>query len=475
MGMMHDGKNNNCSPTCCLMSYISGGGKTTWSSCSIKEFHRFLKQLGHNPNYPKNCMLDHQNLVTNYDGLVNGGIMPGQRYTADQQCKLTHGKCYHMDLKDGTLQDSVCSMLYCSSDDGFIYSAEPALDGTYCGNGKWCVDGQCQPWRSATRPLPVFGQWNSWSDSLSNSCNGGQCSSCQIRNQLRVRRVSRSCDSPAPDNGGKSCPGSAYRGIICDKSPCSGVSPDEYATRNCTNLLNQKIVPEKLSTNGKGAQQEEDPCKVWCQTAPNSDYFWTLHSFPDGTPCGSNKYCLAGECLVLACNPNLLVSSNSDCPPTTQTTGQIAQRVVSPSIQGSVSSWSEWSAWSSCSVSCGIGTVTRDRRCNRVNNQSPSCQGSGSESNTCQNGLCPSPGAGFFRIGGSGGTTMKPLPRRNETHQSDGRFDDSPVLNWSQWSQCSVPCGDGQQKRAMRCEKCPWPVTDTRSCFLRPYKTTKIL
>ena len=45
MGMVHDGVQNQCSRSCCLMSAVNGAGKTTWSECSVREFNAFLLQL----------------------------------------------------------------------------------------------------------------------------------------------------------------------------------------------------------------------------------------------------------------------------------------------------------------------------------------------------------------------------------------------------------------------------------------------
>lgn len=45
--------------------------------------------------------------------------------------------------------------------------------------------------------------------------------------------------------------------------------------------------------------EKDDPCKIWCQTLQDKNFYWTITNFPDGTECGTNKYCLKGECLVM--------------------------------------------------------------------------------------------------------------------------------------------------------------------------------
>jgi hypothetical protein len=42
---------------------------------------------------------------------------------------------------------------------------------------------------------------------------------------------------------------------------------------------------------------DQSPCKIWCHLSLNS-FIRTVGNFPDGTPCGDNKYCVKGECMV---------------------------------------------------------------------------------------------------------------------------------------------------------------------------------
>ena len=54
--------------------------------------------------------------------------------------------------------------------------------------------------------------------------------------------------------------------------------------------------------------------------------------------------------------------------------------------------WDAWGDWSECSVSCGAeGTKTRDRPCIPPSNGGYECpSASQTETNTCNNGPCPS-------------------------------------------------------------------------------------
>ncbi|XP_078603946.1 uncharacterized protein LOC144877774 [Branchiostoma floridae x Branchiostoma japonicum] len=107
--------------------------------------------------------------------------------------------------------------------------------------------------------------------------------------------------------------------------------------------------------------------------------------------------------------------------------------------------WSDWSPWSACSVTCGIGTQTRDRSCT---NPAPGpggayCDGDAEETQECNSGVsCP----------------------------IDGGWSD-----WSPWSDCSVTCGVGTQTRDRSCTNpapayggavCDGDAEETQECDL---------
>lgn len=52
LGMVHDGVQNLCSRSCCLMSAVNGAGKTTWSPCSVRELSAYVLSLGCPPSLP---------------------------------------------------------------------------------------------------------------------------------------------------------------------------------------------------------------------------------------------------------------------------------------------------------------------------------------------------------------------------------------------------------------------------------------
>uniref|UniRef100_A0A3P9CE93 Uncharacterized protein n=1 Tax=Maylandia zebra TaxID=106582 RepID=A0A3P9CE93_9CICH len=81
--------------------------------------------------------------------------------------------------------------------------------------------------------------------------------------------------------------------------------------------------------------------------------------------------------------------------------------------------WSQWGAWTECSLSCGGGVKFRRRLCDNPSPQSGGrgCLGDAEQQRDCNTHLCT--------VG--------------------------PWLPWSQWSECSVSCGGGQQYRSRLC------------------------
>ncbi|XP_035665050.1 C-type mannose receptor 2-like [Branchiostoma floridae] len=73
--------------------------------------------------------------------------------------------------------------------------------------------------------------------------------------------------------------------------------------------------------------------------------------------------------------------------------------------------WSNWTAWSGCSVTCGVGTETRDRTCT---NPAPDCVGETQETRQCDTGVpclespTSAPGCGGVLTAPPGGTVTSP-------------------------------------------------------------------
>ncbi|KRZ76392.1 SCO-spondin [Trichinella papuae] len=415
LGMLHDGVQNQCSQSCCLMSPVNGAGRTNWSPCSVREYQSFLVDIMKPESTIPNCL-------SNTDGVLPAPILgstiaelPGQRYTADQQCEFFWGDGYLNEIPDGKSREDICHVLWCSNGGATISSAHPALEGTWCGNKNWCRNGKCVPWSKDEAPEPVDGQWTEWS-----RVQHSRCSDCVIANAVRLRSEVRQCKAPAPNNGGRDCLGSSIRGLLCQgTAACDQFSKADFSDRICAAIRNDPEKPDP-DLSGKGFQHPSSPCKVWCHLR-STLLIRSKGKYPDGTPCGVNKYCMDGKCLRLMCNGEAVVANQNDCP---NYSNEEKSTTVIP-IEGA---WSPWSPWSNCSASCGIGTQIRKRQ--------------------CENGKCLN------------GTSIE--------EQICNGVDCSSWTSWSEWSKCSASCGNGARLRSRTCrtdQPCEGPSVDFENCI----------
>lgn len=136
LGMLHDGRGNNCDPNKYLMSEKTGPGKITWSACSNNYLNKFF-QKGYgscleDDNSPPSAAINHE----------SDGRLPGQRFPLSEQCKLSLGENFKPHVTTKEPFNNVCRELWCVS--GLWASvAHPALEGSTCGSGKQCVQGSC--------------------------------------------------------------------------------------------------------------------------------------------------------------------------------------------------------------------------------------------------------------------------------------------------------------------------------------------
>eukprot|EP00121_Abeoforma_whisleri_P006214 Awhi_evm1s5646 len=148
--------------------------------------------------------------------------------------------------------------------------------------------------------------------------------------------------------------------------------------------------------------------------------------------------------------------------------------------------WSEWSS-GPCSVSCGGGSLTRERTCTnpapanggkqcagesseeQTSNGGKECAGESSEEQTCNDDPCAVDGkwsewsSGPCSVSCGGGsltrerTCTNPAPANGDPCAVDGK--------WSEWSSgpCSVSCGGGSLTRKRTCSN-PAPANGGQDC-----------
>ncbi|KAG8196496.1 hypothetical protein JTE90_012312 [Oedothorax gibbosus] len=136
LGMMHDGRGNNCDPSTFLMSEKTGPGRITWSSCSNDYLERFF-QKGYG-----SCLNDDNDYKLENVDYAFDDKFPGERFGLEEQCKLSLGDEFKPHFVPKVPFNNVCRELWCVS--GLWASvAHPALEGSPCGTGKHCIQGKC--------------------------------------------------------------------------------------------------------------------------------------------------------------------------------------------------------------------------------------------------------------------------------------------------------------------------------------------
>lgn len=174
--------------------------------------------------------------------------------------------------------------------------------------------GRCTTWTGgleAETPRLVNGGWSDWSKF---TCS--PCTCAPFTGGLAIVPATRSCTNPKPINGGADCTGPSVRGLVCQSQcPPTGDTVKLYIKRKCA--AKRDAVGDALT--GDGAQLLRDPekaCKVFCALRSQTAWYRFYGDLlPDGTPCGINKYCVAGLCMKLQCENSTLVDDIYACPP----------------------------------------------------------------------------------------------------------------------------------------------------------------
>ncbi|XP_035685697.1 SCO-spondin-like [Branchiostoma floridae] len=308
------------------------------------------------------------------------------------------------------------------------------------------------------------------------------------------KRQCRGKRGPRPWRGG--------RGLKCNCNPCTSppIHPEGY-TSDCANqpiypagqictftcpsgYVHTGGSPDKLCENGKWVSwpvgtdlecEREHVDGGWSDWGP-----WSSCS----VTCG-----IGTETRDRSCTNPAPAHGGADCVGPDEEV-QVCDTGVPCPVDGG---WSDWGPWSGCSVTCGIGTETRDRSCT---NPAPAhggadCVGPDQEAlvQDCDTGVpCPvdggwsdwGPWSGCSVTCGSGTQTRdrsctNPAPAHGgadcvgpdeEVQDCDTGVPcpvDGEWSDWSPWSGCSVTCGNGTETRDRSCTN-PAPAHGGTDC-----------
>uniref|UniRef100_A0A8C3GAL2 ADAM metallopeptidase with thrombospondin type 1 motif 7 n=1 Tax=Cyclopterus lumpus TaxID=8103 RepID=A0A8C3GAL2_CYCLU len=281
-GIQHDGNGNDCEPIGkrpFVMSpqLLYGTSLPRWSRCSRQYITRFLDRgWGW-------CLDD----VPVKDQRSLDSVLPGVLYSSVHQCRLQYGS--GSVLCDDV--DNVCSTLWCTVGTTCHSKLDGAVDGTSCGEDKWCFSGECVA--VGYQPEGVSGGWASWSEwsACSRTCGVG------------VRSAHRDCDNPVPMHRGKYCLGERRRYKICNTTPCARDLPT-FRDIQCGHF---DTVPYKgRFYKWEAVINRVSPCELHCR--PLAEHFSDKlqENVADGTPCyqgnTSRDVCVNGICKNLGCD-----------------------------------------------------------------------------------------------------------------------------------------------------------------------------
>ncbi|CAK1584204.1 unnamed protein product [Parnassius mnemosyne] len=294
LGMRHDGPlaDNGCDPSAYIMSPTLGSGKITWSQCSKNYLEKFLDTV------QSRCLLDHGNSAGQLDHSAEG-ILPGERFDADQQCMLKYGSGSRHSAAQN-LED-ICRDLHCQRE-RYTWTSHPALEGTRCGEDLYCRGGTCVEREGSTVRRGSWGRWSRWSE----------CASACLVDDTHapaaagVAVATRRCNRPRNEHGNNYCTGHDKKYQSCHAQQCNKVSRmtvREFVDQIC--LRARDVDPDLIGTGLQRIDSDDvsSACAVWCDTR-GGGYKSRGWSLPDGTACSkiSPMFCISGVCQKFTCN-----------------------------------------------------------------------------------------------------------------------------------------------------------------------------
>ncbi|XP_071173065.1 A disintegrin and metalloproteinase with thrombospondin motifs 16-like isoform X1 [Mytilus edulis] len=286
-GMMHDGTDNPCrsnAGTIMSPTLSSRTGLFRWSRCSKHYLDRYFNTI------QSSCL---ENRPHGLGELQFPERLPGELFDADTQCRWQFGRNARLCIFDFGKRE-ICQKLWCYKG-GLMCETKflPAADGTSCGNGMWCKQGNCESY-GRRGPQPRDGNWSVWSEweQCSRTCGGG------------VKKRNRLCSNPLPQYGGKQCQGKSEMFKLCNLQECPYGSKDfreeqcGHFNKNRFRGFMYKWMPYKR------IYDEHDQCKLYCQADGFNFYYALSKQVEDGTKCNdySDNICVQGKCKTVGCD-----------------------------------------------------------------------------------------------------------------------------------------------------------------------------
>ncbi|CAH1393194.1 unnamed protein product [Nezara viridula] len=301
LGMHHDGYTNDCPKEGFIMSPSRGVfGETLWSRCSA-EIMNTLDTWA-------TCLYDTAEVNNELDHRKFGET-PGLVWNLKKQCELLL-KDKDADIYSTGNEEDVCQNVQCRTPHraGFYYSG-PAVEGTLCGNNKWCKGGECVTIDEMGQNNIIVGEWSEWSTD--------KCQSGCILNSKGFRSRKRVCNNPSPVNTNEGCDGLSYEVLLCSDNKICRKNKKETSTKHASRKCKEfsKLIYE-IDKEGVGLQAPHESdrlwmgCTIFCRRSDKTSFYTPRIElndlgvdpyFPDGTWChfdgDLNYYCRWHHCL----------------------------------------------------------------------------------------------------------------------------------------------------------------------------------
>lgn len=329
-----------------LMSSSRGTkGEVNWSICSAKLLSVIDAECLSNPNLDANfggakndgdAIFGNEIGVDDKISFENGLIeelklfqtlfgVPGRFLDAHDQCKLFLNDEDAYFYKNMSNIADICHVTITCKTPNLIgyFTAGPALEGTFCGDGATCVHGICK--KDASITPPIEGGWSEWERDGKVATPFDRCESSCLMNSSGISTYRRYCDHPKPSNSENYCKGNAIKVEICDDSAIcrdaelsvSRKSIQSYANESCSRF--RKLVPEVAPLGVQVPHHFDYPwraCAIFCKLKDMSAFYTPRYElnhfynddfyapyFPDGTLCHFDSvsnvsyYCQNHKCL----------------------------------------------------------------------------------------------------------------------------------------------------------------------------------
>ncbi|XP_065656244.1 SCO-spondin-like [Hydra vulgaris] len=335
------------------------------------------------------------------------------------------GVCYFENcIVDGGLSDwspySDCSV---SCGQGIKKRVRTCTNPVPSGGGKDCVGDLSETGVCYFENCIVDGGLSDWSP----------YSDCSVSCGQGIKKRVRTCTNPVPSGGGKDCVGDLSETGVCYFENCivdgglSDWSPYSDCSVSCGQGIKKRVrtctnpVPSGGGKDCVGDLSETGVCYFENCIVDGGLSDWSPYS-DCSVSCGQGI-----KKRVRTCTNPVPSGGGKDCVGDLSETGvcYFENCIVDGGL-------SDWSPYSDCSVSCGQGIKKRVRTCT---NPVPSGGGKDCVGDLSETGVC------YF-----------------ENCIVDGGLSD-----WSPYSDCSVSCGQGIKKRVRTCTN-PVPSGGGKDC-----------